>query len=231
MGIGVNAAVIAFGCLIGSQIKSFSSDKHNHTLGIGIMVISLIGFLENMYNVQGERIISHDLIVILLAYMFGSFIGEALHLHSRLSYIGNTKSSAFNAFIDTSLLFGVGGLQISGPIALALNNDNSQLLIKSLIDMPLAVIAGTTYGTVAALSALPVALLQFLIALIAHFFADAFSDGLTMQLCSLGYLILFFSGYNLIADHKRKIDNISMLPSMLLIVVYNLLKDILERIL
>lgn len=59
-----------------------------------------------------------------------------------------------------------------GPIALTLHNDNSQLLIKSFVDMPLAIVAGATYGAFTALSALPVAFLQLVIAFAAYFMAD-----------------------------------------------------------
>ena len=229
MGILANAATIVFSSLLGSRIVVRDFNKYDRVLGIGIMVISLVGFFENIYSVQGESITSQNLIIVLLAYMVGYFLGDAVQLTGRLSNLGNTRSKSLNAIIDTSLFFGVGGLQISGPIALALQGDNSQLFLKSFIDFPFAFIFGTTYGAIAAVSALPVALIQILIAVIAYFSADFFGITLNMQLCALGYLILFFSGFNLITDQKHKIDNINILPGMLLILVYNFLKDILER--
>ena len=228
MGILTNAAVIVVFSLLGSKLATRNFNKYDRVLGIGIMVLSLVGFFENIYSVQGQYIISQNLIVVLIAYMVGYILGDTLHLDSRLSRLGNTKSKTLNAVIDTSLYFGVGGLQISGPIALILQGDNSQLFLKSFIDIPFSLIFGATYGAVAAFSAVPVALIQVLIAVIAYFSADFFSAALNMQLCALGYLILFFTGFNLITDQKHRVDNINILPGMFLIIAYNFLKDILE---
>jgi len=228
MGILANAAVIVIFSILGSKIAGRNFNKYDRVLGIGIMVLSLVGFFENIYSVQGQYIISQNLIVVLLAYMAGYILGDLLRLDSRLSRLGNTKSKTLNAVIDTSLYFGVGGLQISGPIALVLQGDNSQLFLKSFIDIPFSLIFGATYGSVAALSAVPVALIQLLIAGVAYSSADFFSAALNMQLCALGYLILFFTGFNLITDQKHRVDNINILPGMVLIIVYNFSKDLLE---
>ena len=224
MGILANAIVIVIFSYLGSRIAGRNFNRYDRVLGIGIMVLSLVGFFENIYSVQGHNIISQNLIVVLLAYMIGYIIGDVLHLDTQLSRLGNTKSKTLNAVIDTTLYFGIGGLQISGPIALALQNDNSQLFLKSFIDIPFSLIFGATYGAIAALSALPVALIQLAIAVIAYLSADFFSAELNMQLCALGYLILFFTGFNLITDQKHRVDNINILPGMLLIIVYNFLK-------
>ena len=146
MGIGINAAAIAIGCYWGSKIKSFNTNKLNSTLGIGIIVISLVGFFENIYFVQNGDLVRHNLIVVLLTYLLGSIVGDKLNLDSKLSVLGNTKSAMVNGLIDTTLLFSIGGLQISGPMLLALRSDNSQLLLKSLIDFPLALAAGAPRG-------------------------------------------------------------------------------------
>ena len=225
MGILTNAAAIILFSLLGSKITIHNFSKYDRVLGIGIMVLSLVGFFENIYSVQGQNIISQNLIVVLLTYMVGYVFGDFLHLDTRLSRLGNTKSKSLNAVIDSTLFFGVGGLQISGPIALVLQGDNTQLFLKSFIDIPFALIFGATYGTVTAISAIPVAIIQLAIAIIAYFSADFFSPTLNMQLCALGYLILFFTGFNLLTDKKHRIDNINILPGMILIILYNIIKD------
>ena len=231
MGIGINAAAIAIGCYWGSKIKYFNTDKLNRTFGIGIIVISLVGFFENIYFVQNGDLVSNNLIVILLTYLLGSIVGDKLNLDSKLSVLGNTKNTMVNGLIDTTLLFGIGGLQISGPMLLALQSDNSQLLLKSLIDFPLALAAGAAYGKVSVLSAIPVAVTQILIATIVSLCADLFNADMIMQLCALGYLILFFSGFNLLTDKQHKINNIGMLPGMLLIILYNTVLWLAEELL
>ena len=231
MGIVLNAVVILVGGLFGNKLQKINAIPTNTTLGIGIIIVSLVSFIENMYNVEGGRISSSSLLVILFAFIIGNKIGEVLRIESLLSNYSKTNSRSFNAFIDTTLFFSVGGLQISGPIALALNGDNSQLIIKCVVDIPFAIIFGATYGKITALSALPVAAIQVVIALITWLSAAFFTPEMISQLCAFGYIILFFSGFNLLMKESSKINNINMLPGIFLIIIFNVFKDVVERIL
>ena len=109
MGILTDALSIVLGGLFGNRLQSKYSAGNYRTLGISIMILSLVGFLENMYNVQGTRIASENLVIVLISFLLGSKIGESLHLEDRLSALGSTASKSLNAFIDTSLFFGIGG--------------------------------------------------------------------------------------------------------------------------
>lgn len=230
MGIITDAIAIILGGLFGGKLQKRTSSKNYNILAVSIIIVSLVGFLENVYNVQGENIASENLLVVLFSFLVGSKIGETLRIEEKLSNLSKTSNKHINAFIDSMLFFGVGGLQISGPILLALNNDNSQLFIKSFVDLPFAIAFGATYEKVVSLSALPVAAIQVLIALIAYFFSNFFSNEMTAQLCAMGYIILFFSGFNLMADGKYKINNINMLPGILLVVLFNLIINVTERV-
>ena len=229
MGIIADTFAIILGGLFGDKLQKGISSKNNNVLAIAILMVSLVGFLENVYNVQGENINSGNLLVVLFSFVIGSKIGEMLRIEERLSNVGKTSNKFFNAFVDSVLFFGVGGLQISGPILLALNGDSSQLYIKALVDLPFAIAFGATYGKVVALSALPVAGVQLLIALTAYFFAGFLSQQMTAQLCAIGYIILFFSGFNLMTDGEHKISNINMLPSVFLVVLLNLIMGVMGR--
>ena len=231
MGIIADALAIVFGGLFGSKLQSKKTSGDYRTLGIGIMIVSLVGFIENMYNVKGESIVSENLIIVLLTYLLGTKIGEKLRLDERLSNVGHSKSAALNAFVDGALFFGVGGMQICGPIALAVNHDSSQLLIKSAVDLPFAIAFGAAYGKVTALSALPVAAIQVLIAAAAYFGASFFDPETVAELCAIGYIVLFFSGFNLMSDGRYKVSNINMLPGILLVLIVNLALDALEVLL
>lgn len=230
MGIFTDALAIILGGLFGGKLQKRSNSNNYHILGIGIMIVSLVGFLENVYNVQGASIVSENLTVVLFAYLIGNKTGEVLQLETRLSNLSNTKDKSFNAFIDAALYFGIGGLQISGPILLAINHDNSQLYLKTFLDIPFAIVFGATYGKVVSLSAVPVAIIQIIIAAIACFFSGFFSGVLIAQLCAMGYIILFFSGFNLMTDGKYRINNINMLPGVFLIILYNVFTTIIKGI-
>ena len=226
MGILADALVIGLGGLFGSRFRHYQIG--HYTIGIAVMMVSLVCFLENMFNVDGTRLSTDNLIIVLLAFLIGSKIGEAIRLEDRLSNLGKTDHPSLNAVIDASLFFGIGGMQISGSVALALNHDSSQLLIKSLLDAPFALIFGASYGKVTGLAAIPVAVLQIAIAAAAYASSSLFDAALTQQICAMGYVILFFSGFNLMSDGKMKIRNINMLPGILLILAFHIVRRIAE---
>ena len=181
MGILVDALSIACGGFLGGRLKKGMSQENNRILGIGIMIVSLVGFFENIYNVLGESIASENLMIVLFAYMIGSKTGEFLHLEEKLAGLGRSEDGSRNAFLDAVLFFGVGGLQICGPVAA----------------------------------------IQVLIAAAAFACSTIFSNEMTAQLCAMGYIILFFSGFNLITDRKYKISNMNMLPGILFLALYH----------
>lgn len=230
MGIVLDAVVIILGGLFGNKIQKANLIPKQVTLGIAIIIVSLVSFMENMYNVKNGRISSSSLILILFAFLIGNKIGEGLHIESWLSNLSKTNNRSLNAFIDTALFFSVGGLQISGPISLALNNDNSQLFIKCLIDIPFAIIFGATYGKITSLSALPVAAIQLVIVFIAKFSSNFFTQEMISQLCAFGYIILFFSGFNLVTRDNSKINNVNMLPGIFIIILFNVVVQVAKSI-
>lgn len=225
MGIALNAAAIFFGSIIGSIFKKKAYINDLTVLAISIMLISIVGFLENIFDISEMQLTSNALMIVIFSLIAGSIIGEFIHIEDRLSRASNGKNMAYNAFIDAMLFFGVGGLQISGSILLGVNGDSGQLFIKSLVDFPFALVFGATYGKITSLSAIPVAIVQIIIAMASRVFGFIFNESLIAQLCSMGYIILFFSGFNLISE-KNKINNVNMLPGILIIFVYNFIRVI-----
>lgn len=222
MGILANAVAIASGSILGSIFKKKIVLKNMSILGISVMIISIIGFLENILIITETGVKSENTVLVVLALIVGTLIGEKLHLESRLGELTNTKTLSLNGLTDATLFFGIGGMQICGPVLLGVGGDSSQLYLKALIDFPFALMFGTTYGKMSALASVPVALMQVLIAVAAYFAGSFLSDSIIEQLCAIGYVILFFSGMNLVCDRKHKINNINMLPGVLVIIVYHL---------
>ena len=148
-----------------------------------------------------------------------------MRLEERMSNLGKSDNASRNAVMDGFLFFGIGGLQILGPIALATQGDNSQLILKSLIDIPFAIVFGAAYGKIVALSAIPVALVQLAILGVAHLFDSFFTQVIVMEVCAMGFIILFFSGFNLASNGKHKISNLNMLPGVFLMLIISGIKE------
>ena len=226
MGIVANALVIGIFGLLGSVLKKSITKDRFGVLGICIVIVSLVGFFENVYTIENGKIESGSLTLLLISFIIGNELGEGLRINQHLSNLGKSDNAARNAIMDSFLYFGIGGLQICGPIAMITQGDNSQLFLKSVIDIPFAIMFGATYGPWAAVAAIPVALMQVVIALMAWFMGDFFTDQVVKDICSLGFIILFFSGFNLFTQGKKKIDNVNMLPSILIILLYYGIREI-----
>lgn len=222
MGIFVNACTIMLGGLFGSLFKSKLAFKNTSIFGISVILISTIGFMENIFGAREQSLESSGLFIVVFALVIGWTFGEWLRMDDKLSTLAGTKNAYMNAFIDSTVFFGIGGLQICGPILLALEGDSSQLYLKSVIDFPFALMFGAIYGKTVMLSALPVVVIQLLIALAAHLSGAYISDAMLGQLCSIGYIILFFSGFNLLCEKQHKIKNVNMIPAILVIIIFNL---------
>lgn len=221
MGIAVNAASIIAGALLGGFFKQRIKFKNFAVLSISIMIISLVGFFENIFDIQEMALKSSDLLAVVFALIIGSVLGDALQLDTRISNLSSLAKDGFSEFMDASIFFGVGGLQICGPILLATLGDNGQLILKSIIDFPFALMFGISYGKKISLSAAPVAIGQVLIFLVAKLSKSVFDAAMVKQLCAMGYIILFFSGFNLICEKKYKINNVNMLIGIFILLIYN----------
>ena len=222
MGIFANAAAISFGGVLGSVFKKKVILKNMEILGISVMIISLIGFLENSFIISDSGVKGENTVLIIFSLIIGTLIGEKTRLENKIGNLTDSQSNFCNGLTDTTLFFSIGGLQICGSILLGAKGDSSQLYLKSCIDFPFALMFGATYGKASALASIPVALIQFVITLIAYFAGTFLSDALIGQLCAIGYVILFFSGMNLIYGQKHKISNINMLPAIFVIILYHL---------
>ncbi len=223
MGIIINGLSIIVGSFFGHFFKERIKLENFSVLGISIMIISIVGFLENIFDVNGITLKSNDLLIVVFALIIGTLLGDMINLENKISRISNCSKKGFSVIIDSTIFFGVGGLQICGPILLATSGDNSQLILKSIIDMPFALMFGISYGKTVAVSAIPVAFGQFVIMLITMFSRDFFDTSVIKQICAMGYIILFFSGFNLMCEKKYKINNVNMIVGIFIVVLYNML--------
>ena len=223
MGIIMNFLSITTGSLFGNIFKERIKFKNFTVFGIAIMIISIVGFFENIFDVNGMALKSNDLLVVVFALIIGTILGDAIQLETKINNISSYLNDSFTAFIDATIFFGVGGMQICGPIMLATVGDNSQLIIKSLIDFPFALMFGISYGKKVLLSSIPVAVVQVIIVLLTILSKTFFDTTVIKQLCAMGYIILFFSGFNLICESKYKINNVNMIIGIFMILIYNVL--------
>lgn len=221
MGIIVNALSITTGVFIGDRFKKRLVFKNFAILGIGIMIISIVGFFENIFDVREMSLKSSELLAVVFSLIAGTVLGDLFQLEQKINSLSSDKD--FSAVIDASIFFSVGGLQICGPIMLATAGDSSQLILKSMIDFPFALMFGMSYGKRVALSSFPVALCQIMVTGLAVLAKNFLDTSVIKQLCAMGYIILFFSGFNLLSEKNYRVNNVNMLAGILIILLYNVI--------
>ncbi len=229
MGFIVDACSIFFGGMIGGAFKEKATLKSFSSLSIAVMLISVVGLLENILGISDGKIVGEHTVVVSIALVLGCYIGDALRLEDRISSLSSTQNIDKNGFIDSILFFGIGGLQISGPILYALEGNSFQLILKGIIDFPFALMLGAAYGKKVSLSAFVVVSVQLIIAAAAYCLGSFISASLLHQLCSIGYLILFFSGFNMICPPQYRVKNINIIPGIFLIIIYNVIVEVFIR--
>lgn len=227
MGFLVDGLSILVGSILGGFLNKRIAFKNFSAISIAIMLISAVGLFENILSISDGKIVGEHTVIVVIALVLGYTVGDLLKIEDRLYSLSKAQDIKKNALIDAVLFFGIGGLQISGPILYALDGDSFQLILKGVIDFPFALMLGATYGKRVAFSAPIVIAVQLLIAAAAYFLGNFITDSLLCQLCSLGYLILFFSGFNMICSPKNKIKNINIIPGIFLIMIYNIFLEVL----
>ena len=229
IGIAANACTIFVGGLLGSCFRSRIKKIKclMQMLGISIMFMCAVWVLQKALVLSENGIEAHNVFLIMACTMLGAVIGEKIKISERIQKNQKERhASAIPAVFTGLLFFGVGGLQIIGSISAAVNNDGSILITKCFIDLPIALSLGALLGAGVALSSLPVALLQLAIGGIALCAKGFFSVEVIDQLCLMGYVILFFVGFNMVFEGIVKVDTDNMLPSIFLVIIYNLLKNV-----
>lgn len=229
MGILVNALSISLGGFLGSLFKKFSTNNFAKMCGICLIIVSSVGFFQNIVEIDETTVTSNALILVVLSLLIGYIIGSALKLEMRISKNSMCMDVKKSAFLDSTIFFSVGGLQITGSILLAINGDNSMLYLKSIIDFPFAIILGSTLGKSVSLSAIPVAIIQAIIYLLSKLVGNFITPECIREICAVSYIILFFSGYNLIVEQKNRFSSINMLPSIFIIIIFEITKTFIGR--
>ena len=229
MGFIVDGASICLGGILGGIFNKKINIKNNFALSIAIMLISIVGLFENILSTADGKIVGEHTVIVCIALCLGCYIGDALKLEDRIYSLSKAQNMTTNGIVDSILFFGIGGLQISGPILYALTGDSFQLVLKAVIDFPFAIMLGATYGKKISLSAVAVVLMQLVIAALAYSMGSFFTDNLLCQLCSIGYLILFFSGFNMLCLPNCKIKNINIIPGIFLIIIYNVFMEVILK--
>ena len=230
-GTTVNGLVIlvtgSLGCLIKKAIPEKIEKPMMDMVGLSVALIALLGFFSTALTVENGAIKSNGEIMMLVCLALGIAIGELLHIDDRINAWGakiEAKAGVdgfAKGFVTASLIFCVGAMAIFGALKDGISGDSSVLIVKSMIDAITAFILGSSMGIGVAFAGVSVFVYQGIIALLASFIQPFMTDTMMMNICTVGYAIVFVIGTNMLGLTKVKLAN--TLPAIVLSVIYTLL--------
>ena len=155
------------------------------------------------------------------SFTIGTLIGELLNIELRMERFGewlkaktgNARDHLFvDGFVTTSLTICIGAMAIVGSIQDGLLGDYSVLAAKAILDLIIVAVMTATMGKGCIFSAIPVAILQGSVTLLAQFVEPIMTETALHNLSLTGSMLIFCVGVNLFWGKMVKVAN--MLPTI-----------------
>ncbi len=230
MGTIMNCAAIVagglLGLLFGRLMKQNIQDALMKACGVCILFIGIASALEEMLYVKDGAITSGGSMLMIVCLALGTLIGEAVGIERGFERFGqwlkiktgNAKDKAFvNGFVTASLTVCIGAMAIVGSLEDGLTGDYAILAVKAALDFIIILVMTCGMGKGCMFSAIPVAVLQGGITLLAGLVKPLMTELALSNLSLIGSILIFCVGVNLVWGKKLPVAN--MLPAVVLAVI------------
>nr|MBQ8253358.1 DUF554 domain-containing protein [Lachnospiraceae bacterium] len=224
------AAIVAggiFGKIFGKHLKERYQDGLNNACGICVLFIGIGGAMEGILKISQGSLVSGNSMMITVSLALGALLGELLNLEDKFEAFGtwlkmktgNAKDKKFvDAFVTASLTVSIGAMAIVGSIEDGIFGDYSILATKAVLDFIIITVMTCSMGKGCAFSAIPVALLQGSITLLAKFIKPIMTEPSLANLSLIGSILIFCVGLNLVWGKKIRVAN--LLPAIIIAVAW-----------
>lgn len=232
LGTIINVIGILLGGLIGINFKKLITQRIQDTLikanGICVLFLGISGTLEKMLYIENNQIHSTGAIMMIISMSIGAFIGEIINIDDKMEQFGqylkeksgNAKDQLFvEGFVTASLTVCIGAMAIVGAIQDGISGNYSTLVTKAILDFIIICVMSASLGKGCIFSAIPVAILQGSVTLLATFIEPIMTTAALTNLSLVGNVLIFCVGVNLIWSNSRiKVAN--MLPAIIVAVIW-----------
>jgi uncharacterized membrane protein YqgA involved in biofilm formation len=226
-GTVLNIITVLIGGAIGLLIGNRISEKMQQSIMTGLGFVSLYVGLSNAG-------LSGNIIVPLLALVFGVIVGELLDIDGRLEGFagwvqrrtgsvdkskgdGTEKRHRFiTGFVTASLLFCVGPLTVVGSIQDGMGNSSGfqQLAIKSTLDGFAAMALASSLGVGVLFTVITIGLVQGGLALMGGILGEFMTVPMTNEMTAVGGLMIIGLSLILLDIKRPRVAN--FLPGLIL---------------
>ncbi len=231
IGIGtiLNTVGILLGGILGLLFGKFLRPRHQDALskacGICVLFLGIAGALEGMLTVENGKIVSGGTMLLVGCLTGGALIGEMLNIEDAFERFGqwlkvktgNAQDKGFvNGFVTASLTVCIGAMAIVGAIRDGISGDYSVLAPKAVLDLIMILVMTCSLGKGCMFSAIPVAVLQGSITVLAGLLRPLMTEAAMGNLSMVGAVLIFCVGVNLVWGKMIRVAN--LLPAVVLAV-------------
>ena len=226
LGTIINVAGIIFGGLLGILFGKIMPERLQDSLskscGICVLFIGIAGALEGMMSVEGKTLVGGKTMLIIISIALGALVGELINIEAGIEKFGewlkvktgNSSEHRFvEGFVTASLTVCIGAMAIVGSIEDGIFGDYSILATKAILDLIIILVMTCSLGKGCIFSAIPVALLQGGITILARFIKPLMTDSALSNLSLVGSILIFCVGVNLVWGKKVRVAN--LLPAII----------------
>lgn len=241
--VNVGAILVGatIGVLVGNRLKKRTSDVVTDSLGLVTLVLGAL----NVVALNDESFVEAvtgggTLLVVLASLLIGGITGSLLRLEERLEHFGGwlqkrlqgsgssggsgggggDRARFIEGFVAASLIFTIGPLAILGALSDGLGQGIDQLALKSALDGFASIAFAASMGWGVAASAIPVALWQGSLTVLAFFVGAQMAPAAIASMTATGGILLLGVALRLL--HIKAVSVADMLPALIVAPVLTL---------
>lgn len=231
LGTVINVALLIFGGLCGLLFGKKLNERIKDTLlsvnAVAIMMLAVGGVMQNMLSLSDGKLSTGGTVMTIVSLTLGGLIGEIININALVDKFGewlrikshSTGDDSFvSAFVSASCTVCIGAMAVIGSINDGVSGDCSVLIAKAILDAVIICVMTASQGKGCIFSAVPVAIFQGVITIIAVFVGGFMTDLALSYLSYVGNVLIFCVGLNLI--RKKQIRVANLLPSLVIAVAW-----------
>lgn len=231
LGTVINVALLIFGGLCGLLFGKKLNERIKDTLlsvnAVAIMMLAVGGVMQNMLSLSDGKLSTGGTVMMIVSLTLGGLIGEIIKINALVDKFGewlrikshSTGDDSFvSAFVSASCTVCIGAMAVIGSINDGVSGDCSVLIAKAILDAVIICVMTASQGKGCIFSAVPVAIFQGVITIIAVFVGGFMTDLALSYLSYVGNVLIFCVGLNLI--RKKQIRVANLLPSLVIAVAW-----------
>lgn len=234
LGTVINAVAIIFGGLIGSVFGNKISSK------LTAAIMTVMALITAVIGIQGA-VGTQNLLLLVVCMVLGTVIGTLIKLDDKINESGDKIKARLantplgqgrfaDAFVTSTLLFGVGTMAILGSIQAGLNHDYSILLTKSIMDFCSAIAFSAALGPGVIFSFIPIFIFQGAITLLAGVAEPYLTTQVITEMSAVGGPIFMGMSINLLGIREERVKVGDMIPAIFLPVIYFPLAELFTKL-